>query len=161
MIDYKFNELKLIEEFKEYVDKTYSSHYGANARNLQSAEVISERGRGMDFFLGNIDKYNDRYGKKGEPADWRKDLVKIIHYGFFALNEHDQRYPQEETITITDVDTKILLTPFTVGEYNSMYNYDDSVYNTVYNTYDIAYESDLDSDGIVTVTISDIDKEDK
>ena len=72
----------MIEEFKEYVDKTYSSHYGANARNLQSAEVISERGRGMDFFLGNIDKYNDRYGKKGGRGARCQERG---HHGFSLL----------------------------------------------------------------------------
>lgn len=92
MIEYKFNEDKLIEEFKRYVDSTYSSHYGSNKDNLQSMEVISARDRGIDFCLGNVDKYNDRYGKKGTIEDHRKDIIKIIHYGFLALNEHDKKY---------------------------------------------------------------------
>lgn len=91
-IDYKYNEDKLIEEFKKYVDDTYSGHYGANKDNLQSMEIISARGRGIDFTAGNIDKYNDRYGKKGSVTDWRKDIIKIIHYGFLLLNEHDKKY---------------------------------------------------------------------
>lgn len=86
--DYKFNEGELIKEFKEYVDNTYGGHYGQGG--LQSSEVIVDRGHGMGFFLGNVDKYNGRYGKKGTPADHRKDLMKIIHYGFLALYEHDR-----------------------------------------------------------------------
>lgn len=114
MIQYKFNEDKLIQEFKEYVDATYAGHYGANNDNLQSMEVISARGRGIDFTSGNIDKYNDRYGKKGDIADWRKDIVKIIHYGFLLLNEHDKKYRK------ADADFSVELT---------VYNDDEMLYN--------------------------------
>lgn len=86
--DYKFNEDNLIREFAEYIDNTYGGHYGQGG--LQSSEVIVDRGHGMGFFLGNVDKYNGRYGKKGTPEDHRKDLMKIIHYGFLALYEHDR-----------------------------------------------------------------------
>ena len=88
VVDYKFNEGNLIQEFKKYIDSSYSSHYGQGG--LQSAEVIIDRGHGMGFFSVNVDKYNDRYGKKGTPADHRKDILKIIHYGFFMLFEHDR-----------------------------------------------------------------------
>ena len=87
-VDYKLRENELIEEFKKYIDNTYSGHYGQGG--LQSSEVIVDRGHGIGFFLGNVDKYNGRYGKKGESADHRKDIVKIIHYGFLALYEHDR-----------------------------------------------------------------------
>ena len=86
--DYKFNENNLIREFADYIDNTYGGHYGQGG--LQSSEVIVDRGHGMGFFLGNVDKYNGRYGKKGTPADHRKDIMKIIHYGFLALYEHDR-----------------------------------------------------------------------
>lgn len=86
--DYKFREGELIQEFKSYIDSTYGGHYGQGG--LQSSEVIVDRGHGMGFFLGNVDKYNGRYGKKGTPADARKDIMKIIHYGFLALYEHDR-----------------------------------------------------------------------
>ena len=81
-IDYKFREPELIAEFSAYIDKTYGGHYGQGG--LQSSEVIVDRGHGTGFFLGNVDKYNGRYGKKGEP------VMKIIHYGFLALYEHDR-----------------------------------------------------------------------
>ena len=87
-IAYKFNENELIRELQDYIDSTYGGHYGQGG--LQSSEVIIDRGHGMGFFLGNVDKYNARYGKKGTPEDQRKDIVKIIHYGFLALFEHDR-----------------------------------------------------------------------
>ena len=88
VVDYKFNEGNLIQEFKDYIDSTYSAHYGQGG--LQSSEVIIDRGHGMGFFSGNVDKYNGRYGKKGTPVDHRKDILKIIHYGFLMLFEHDR-----------------------------------------------------------------------
>jgi hypothetical protein len=102
MPNYKFREDELIAEFSKYIDQTYGGHYGQGG--LQSSEVIVDRGHGIGFFLGNVDKYNGRYGKKGEPADHRKDIVKIIHYGFLALYEHDRlhsaKVPEDEyTVT--------------------------------------------------------------
>lgn len=87
-VDYKFREDELITEFKNYIDSTYGAHYGQGG--LQSSEVIIDRGHGMGFFSGNVDKYNGRYGKKGIPEDHRKDIMKIIHYGFLMLFEHDR-----------------------------------------------------------------------
>lgn len=104
---YKFNEDKLIEEFKRYVKSTYNSHYGTGG--IQSLEVISDRGRGLDFCLGNVDKYNDRYGEKGGPSDWRKDILKIIHYGFLALNEHDKIHSDEEMFSDYDIEVGEIL----------------------------------------------------
>ena len=86
-IDYKFNEGKLIEEFKNYIDSTYNAHYCTSG--IQSSEVIIDRGHGMGFFLGNVDKYNARYGNKGDVSDHRKDLVKVLHYALLALHTHD------------------------------------------------------------------------
>jgi conjugal transfer/entry exclusion protein len=84
-MNYKFREDELINEFKEYIDSTYQSHYASGS--LQSTEVIIDRGRGMDFALGNVDKYNARYGiKEGRN---RKDILKILHYALIALYVHD------------------------------------------------------------------------
>lgn len=96
MIDYKFREKELLTEMQEYIDSTYSGHYGANEKDLQSLEVIMARGRGMGFCLGNVDKYNDRYGKKGSVQDHRKDLLKVIHYALLALYEHDRVHEGKE-----------------------------------------------------------------
>ena len=86
--NYKFNEGALIKEFQSYIDYTYGQHYGQGG--LQSSEVIIDRGHGLGFFLGNVDKYNARYGKKGTSDDHRKDLMKVLHYGLLALYEHDR-----------------------------------------------------------------------
>ena len=87
---YKFNEGALIDELRHYIDSTYGQHYGQGG--LQSSEVIIDRGHGLGFFLGNVDKYNARYGKKGTPDDHRKDLMKVLHYGLLALYEHDRSH---------------------------------------------------------------------
>ncbi len=84
-IEYKFNEPELLEEIRDYIDQTYSEHYGQN--KIQSAEFIISSGKGTGFCLGNVIKYADRYGKKDGYN--RKDLVKIIHYGIIALYNHD------------------------------------------------------------------------
>ena len=86
--NYKFNEGALIEELQAYIDSTYGQHYGQGG--LQSSEVIIDRGHGLGFFLGNVDKYNALYGKKGTSDDHRKDLMKVLHYGLLALYEHDR-----------------------------------------------------------------------
>ena len=86
-IDYKFNEDNLITEFKNYIDSTYNSHYSQNG--FQSTEIIIERGHGTGFCMGNIDKYSNRYGKKGNKIEQRKDLVKIMHYALIQLHIHD------------------------------------------------------------------------
>jgi hypothetical protein len=98
-MNYKFREDELIEEFKNYIDSTYSGHYGQGG--LQSSEIIVDRGHGMGFFSGNVDKYNGRYGKKGTPSDHRKDVMKIIHYGFLMLYEHDRLHSEKDEYTIS------------------------------------------------------------
>ena len=100
-IEYKFREDELIQEFKDYIDATYRGHYGHGG--FQSSEVIVDRGHGLGFFLGNVDKYNGRYGKKGSADDHRKDLMKILHYALLALYEHDRLNPVV-TIKVPDID---------------------------------------------------------
>ena len=82
----KFNELKNIEELTTYVEGTYSKHY-ASANGVQSMDLISASGLGLDFCLGNVLKYASRYGKKNGAN--REDLMKIMHYTLLAINEHD------------------------------------------------------------------------
>lgn len=91
VVKYKFNEDVLLEEIGQYIDRTYEQHY-SNSK-LQSTEVIMDNGHGAGFCLGNVVKYAQRYGKKGESEeDFRKDLLKIIHYGILALHNHDLTY---------------------------------------------------------------------
>ena len=86
-VDYKFSEDKYLEELKEYIDSTYQGHYSTN--KFQSTEVIIARGHGTGFCMGNVDKYANRYGKKGTREDARKDLLKVIHYALLQLHVHD------------------------------------------------------------------------
>ena len=86
-VEYKFNEVQLLKELKIYIDKTYSMHYSKN--QFQSTEFIIDSGHGTGFLIGNIMKYAQRYGRKGTTEEWRKDLMKIIHYSLLALYNHD------------------------------------------------------------------------
>ena len=88
-IDYKFNEKNLINELQEYIDKTYTNgHY--NKDKFQATEFIIDGGHGTGFCIGNILKYAQRYGKKGEASDARKDLLKVLHYALIQLHVHDE-----------------------------------------------------------------------
>tara|TARA_B110000285_G_scaffold219911_1_gene271056 strand:+ start:4177 stop:4497 length:321 start_codon:yes stop_codon:yes gene_type:complete len=85
---YKFNEPEILDEIAEYIEGTYGQHYSKT--QFQATEVIMDNGHGEGFCLGNVSKYAQRYGKKGEsPEEWRKDLIKIIHYGILGLYNHD------------------------------------------------------------------------
>lgn len=90
MIDYKYNEDKLLVDLKTYIDKTYDQHYAQG--KYQATDVIVDDGHGEGFCLGNMMKYTKRYGKKGTPADWRKDLMKVLHYAIIMLDVHDQNH---------------------------------------------------------------------
>ena len=85
-IDYKYGEGEILKELQEYVDATYQEHYSQN--KFQATEFIMDSGHGEGFCIGNIMKYAQRYGKKDGRN--RKDLLKVIHYGIMALNNHDR-----------------------------------------------------------------------
>lgn len=85
MIEYKFSEDRILKELKEYIDKTYGQHYAQN--KFQASEFIIDNGHGEGFFLGNILKYAQRYGKKNGYN--RDDLMKVVHYAILALHNHD------------------------------------------------------------------------
>ena len=89
----KFNEQKNIHELTHYVESTYSKHYAAS-NGVQSMDLISASGLGLDFCLGNVLKYASRYGKK-DGAN-RTDLMKIMHYTLLAINEHDLKESTDE-----------------------------------------------------------------
>ena len=89
LIDYKFGEDGYIQELREYIDSTYKGHYATN--KFQSTEVIIARGHGTGFCMGNVDKYSNRYGKKGSRDDARKDLLKVLHYALIQLYVHDNQ----------------------------------------------------------------------
>lgn len=86
-IDYIFNEDDYLKQIKQYIDSTYNQHYSQN--KFQSTDFIVDNGHGVGFTIGNVIKYAQRYGKKGTEEEWRKDLMKIIHYTIIALYVHD------------------------------------------------------------------------
>lgn len=85
MIDYKFSEDRILEDIKQYIDKTYGQHYAQN--KFQASEFIIDNGHGDGFFIGNIMKYAQRYGKKNGYN--RDDLMKVVHYAILAIHNHD------------------------------------------------------------------------
>lgn len=86
-IDYKYNEDEILLQVADYINGTYSQHYAAN--QIEASEFIMDAGHGEGFFIGNILKYAQRYGKKGKKEDARKDLMKVIHYAVMAIYNHD------------------------------------------------------------------------
>ena len=88
MINYKFNEKKLLQELAKYINNTYGQHYASD--KYQATDVIIDSGHGEGFCIGNILKYAQRYGKKDGYN--RKDLLKVIHYAIMALHVHDLNY---------------------------------------------------------------------
>ena len=93
-IEYKYNEGKALQEITAYIDKTYGEHYSQN--KYQATEFIIDGGHGTGFCIGNVLKYAQRYGNKGGPDDWRKDLMKVIHYAIIALHVHDLEYGEKD-----------------------------------------------------------------
>jgi hypothetical protein len=88
--NYKYNEGETLKEIKSYVDATYAQHYSRN--KFQATEFIIDAGHGTGFNIGNMMKYTQRYGRKGDPKEWRKDLMKVIHYAIMQLHVHDTEH---------------------------------------------------------------------
>lgn len=86
-IDYKYNEDNSLAEITAYIDNTYSEHYSKN--KYQATEFIIDSGHGTGFCIGNVMKYAQRYGRKGSRDDWKKDLLKVIHYAIIQLHVHE------------------------------------------------------------------------
>lgn len=107
-IQYKYNEGDLLQQVTDYVNATYAQHYSQN--KYQATEFIIDGGHGVGFSVGNILKYAQRYGRKGTPEDWRKDLMKVIHYAIIALHVHDK----EQQITISDSYGDVNTEPYTL-----------------------------------------------
>ena len=88
-MQYKYNEGALLNEIIDYIDATYDEHYSQN--KYQATEFIIDGGHVTGFCVGNILKYAQRYGHKGGPEEWRKDLLKVIHYAIIQLYVHDTK----------------------------------------------------------------------
>lgn len=105
MTQYKYNEGDLLRQVTEYVNSTYGQHYSQN--QYQATEFIIDGGHGVGFTIGNIMKYAQRYGHKGTPSEWRKDLMKVIHYAIIALYVHDKEHSDSANLADLLRDVKI------------------------------------------------------
>lgn len=103
-INYKYDEGDLLREITQYIDATYGEHYSQN--QYQATEFIIDGGHGIGFTVGNILKYAQRYGHKGTPEDWRKDLLKVIHYAIIAMHVHDKEQQTSIPDSLEKVNTK-------------------------------------------------------
>lgn len=103
-IDYKYDEGNLLRQITDYVNSTYGQHYSQN--KYQATEFIIDGGHGVGFTIGNIMKYAQRYSHKGTPEEWRKDLMKVVHYAIIALYVHDKTYGPKE-INLADLVTGV------------------------------------------------------
>jgi hypothetical protein len=92
-IDYKYKEDVYLNELMCYINNTYGEHYSKN--KFQATEFIMDSGHGTGFCVGNVLKYAQRYGRKGAPEDWRKDMMKVIHYAMMQLHVHDNEFNKE------------------------------------------------------------------
>jgi hypothetical protein len=85
--EYKYHEPEILTDLEQYIEKTYSSHYGKS--KYQAMEVIIDQGRGEEFCLGCIQKYISRYGMKDDNK--KLDLMKMIHYAIIAIHAIDSK----------------------------------------------------------------------
>lgn len=99
--EYKFNEDNYVEELQNVIDSTYTGHY--SRQQFQATEFIIDGGHGTGFCIGNIMKYAQRYGKKGNTDDARKDLLKVLHYGIIQLYVHDR----DKFDNMADIDIRL------------------------------------------------------
>ena len=89
MIDYKYNEGDILQQLKDYIDKTYGEHY-SHSSGVQTVDFINGIGMLDEFCITNIIKYISRYGKKGDRDEWRKDILKVLHYSIILMYSHDE-----------------------------------------------------------------------
>ena len=74
---YNYNEDKILEEIRAYVDSTYGQHYVGN-KQIQTIDFWESLGTLETTARDSVIKYVARFGKKGGKN--RKDLLKAIHY---------------------------------------------------------------------------------
>lgn len=85
-INYKRNEGVIIQELLDYVNATYSQHYTSDT-GRDVCDDWESMGIAKEAYMSNIVKYAKRFGKKAGYN--RKDIIKIMHYCIFLLNEID------------------------------------------------------------------------
>jgi hypothetical protein len=85
-IEYKYNEDKIIADFKAYIDSTYKQHYSTD-ENVSCFDAWIALGDATPTFRNTALKYIWRYGKKN--GNNKDDLLKALHYILLCLyNDH-------------------------------------------------------------------------
>ena len=84
-IKYKYSENKIIEDFKKYIDETYTQHYKTDEKEeVQCFDAWIALGDSMPTFRNTALKYLWRYGKKNGLN--KQDLFKTLHYVLMCLH---------------------------------------------------------------------------
>lgn len=82
-ISYKYAEDRIIEDLKNYVDKTYTEHYMTKTKSIECFDAWIALGDSTPTFRNTAIKYLWRYGKKSGSN--KKDLMKALHYVMMCL----------------------------------------------------------------------------
>ena len=82
-IKYKYVEDKIIADFQQYIDSTYSEHYHLEDEDITCFDAWIALGDSTPTFRNTALKYLWRYGKKN--GNNKKDLLKAIHYVLMCL----------------------------------------------------------------------------
>lgn len=93
LIPYKYDEGKILDAFRAYVDSTYSAHYQSTdkAYELQCFDVWKALGAADTTSRDTAIKYLWRATKKGSREDHRKDIFKVMHYCVLMLHAMEQK----------------------------------------------------------------------
>ena len=75
---FKYDEDKILNEVKEYIESTYGEHYAGGGKNIQIQDVFEQMDISEEFSRGCAMKFLFRFGKKNGKN--RKDLLKCMHY---------------------------------------------------------------------------------
>ena len=91
----KYNEDKILDEIKKYIESTYTEHYSTTEDGFQVQDMLRHLGIDKDFWQANAIKYLARYGKKNGKN--RKDLLKAVHYVVLLMSSEDEELIKQQT----------------------------------------------------------------
>ena len=80
---YKYAEGDIINDFKDYIDSTYSQHYKTDEQSVECFDAWIALGDSTPTFRNTAIKYLWRYGKKNGSN--KADLMKALHYVMMCL----------------------------------------------------------------------------
>jgi hypothetical protein len=75
---WKYEEDLTLNDIKNYVEGTYTSHYTSQESKTQTLDLIESIGDAEPFCRSNAIKYLSRFGKKNGKS--KLDILKAIHY---------------------------------------------------------------------------------